>query len=297
MLYLSFSRIARRLCVGVCVYVLVHAGDMHNMLSLLCLRAAVSQKQQAENQLLHLLRVHEEEKSASILYLFPPFLSWWEALTESGENRRDWSVAYRPRNDSLSLMVFYWDSLFYFPFLSVIFTLSFLGSKPRIEKENINLQMRKGEQQQQNSSVGRARRKKGASRPRVFGFPPLLQRKKKKKKKKGGRRWMAGTLVPGHRARSAISWQSGRSSIDQQLWLAIPGSHPSRLVPCTHPGKPHPQFDWLVVEDSLLFFLFYLIFIGLFFSSSSFPCCCWCVVSLRVPVVPPVYWFRHSILL
>jgi hypothetical protein len=29
----------------------------------------VSQKQQAENQLLHLLRVHEEEKSASILYI------------------------------------------------------------------------------------------------------------------------------------------------------------------------------------------------------------------------------------
>jgi hypothetical protein len=43
---------------------------MHNMLSLLSLRAAVSQKQQAENQLLHLLRVHEEEKSASILYIF-----------------------------------------------------------------------------------------------------------------------------------------------------------------------------------------------------------------------------------
>lgn len=70
MLYLSFSRIARRLCVCVCVYVLVHAGDMHNMLSLLSLCAAVSQKQQAENQLLHLLRVHEEEKSASILYIF-----------------------------------------------------------------------------------------------------------------------------------------------------------------------------------------------------------------------------------
>lgn len=45
---------------------------------------------------------------------------------------------------------------------------------------------------------------------------------KKYKKKKGERRWMVGIAGSTYsRARSASSWQSGRSSIDQ-LWLANP---------------------------------------------------------------------------
>lgn len=121
MLYLSFSRIARRLCVCVCVYVLVHAGMGHGdgtctTCSLSSLFVQLCHRN--NKQKINFCTCSESTKKRNLplfcISFFSFFLSWWEAMTESGENRRDWSVAYRPRNDSLSLplMVFYWDSLF-----------------------------------------------------------------------------------------------------------------------------------------------------------------------------------------
>ena len=68
--------------------------------------------------------------------------------------------------------------------------------------------------------------------------------------------------------RSAISWQSGRSSIDQ-LWLANPDPHPSRPVPCTR--------IQLGSASRGLWRLFFF---------------CWSFLSSH----SRFYWFRHSIL-
>ena len=100
-----------------------------------------------------------------LFFFFPP--TDWEALTESGENRLDWSVAYRPRNDlslSLPLWWFLLPKIFLF-FFSPLFSQwylrwAFLDQSLEWRKENINLQMRKRGAAKQLSRAGKKIKKK-----------------------------------------------------------------------------------------------------------------------------------------